>query len=340
MRWLDSNPLVEFQGIDKVFDPLQIGRNPRFIAILPARKVDLAGRIALQIGKGNIATGPAEVRDFFAGAEISIGGRLMFALPSRDRQGRSNILLTARNFPNQCRLRETVDMIVTDYGIANLKGLTLRERALALIEIAHPDDRLELIEQAKGAKILYQDQIYRQADSHLYPVDLKFEHAFKNGVRLHFRPIKPSDEEEMRRLFYRFSNDSVYARYFGHIAAMPHAKMQEYVNVDWSHTMSIVGLSGTRGQEQVIAEARYITERNRPYAEVVFIVDEKYQGLGVGTYLYELLIRLGKERGIKGFTADVLFSNLGMMKVFRKGCRPVQAVLENGIYHLTIPLEQ
>jgi GNAT superfamily N-acetyltransferase len=73
---------------------------------------------------------------------------------------------------------------------------------------------------------------------------------------------------------------------------------------------------------------------------VVFIVDEKYQGLGVGTYLYEALIRLGKARGLKGFTADVLFSNLGMMKVFRKGSRPVQAVLENGIYHLNIPLEQ
>jgi GNAT superfamily N-acetyltransferase len=230
-------------------------------------------------------------------------------------------------------------MIVTEYGIANLKGLTLRERALALIEIAHPDDRLNLIEQARAEKILYQDQIFRIEGAHLYPADIKSEHIFKNGVKLRFRPIKPSDEEEMRRLFYRFSDESVYARYFGHIAAMPHAKMQEYVNVDWSHTMSIVGLSGNPGQEQIVAEARYIDEGSHPYAEVVFIVDENYQGLGIGTYLYELLIRLGKERGLKGFTADVLFSNLGMMKVFRKGSRPVQAVLENGIYHLNIPLE-
>jgi len=340
MLWLDSNPLVEFQGIDKVFDPLQIGRNPRFMAILPARKVDLAGRIALQIGKGNIATGPAEVRDFFAGAEISPQGRLMFALPSRNLKGRSNILLTARDYPNQCRLRESVDTVITDYGIASLKGLTLRERALALIEIAHPNDQAELIEQAKAEKILYQDQIYRKDSAHLYPTDLKAEHTFKGGVGIRFRPIKPSDEEEMRRLFYRFSDESVYARYFGHIATMPHAKMQEYVNVDWSHTLSIVGLIRAAGQGQIVAEARYIIERNRPYAEIVFIVDESYQGLGVGTYLYEMLMRLGQARGLEGFTADVLFSNLGMMKVFRKGALPVQAVLENGIYHLNIPFEK
>jgi GNAT superfamily N-acetyltransferase len=264
----------------------------------------------------------------------------MFALPSRNREGRPNILLTARDFPNQCRLRESVDMVITDYGIANLKGLTLRERAMALIEVAHPDDRSELIDEAKAANILYHDQIYRQDSAHLYPADLKTEHTFKGNVSIRFRPIKSSDEQEMRRLFYRFSNESVYARYFGHISAMPHAKMQEYVNVEWRDTLSIVGLVGNPGQGRIVAEARYITERNRPYAEVVFIVDEKYQGLGVGTYLYEELIRLGKARGLKGFTADVLFSNLGMMKVFRKGSRPVQAVLENGIYHLNIPLEQ
>ena len=340
MLWLDSNPLVEFQSIDKVFDPLQIGRNPRFMAILPARKVDLAGRIALQIGKGNIATGPAEVRDFFAGAEISSQGRLMFALPSRNLAGRPNILLTARDYPNQCRLRESVDTIITDYGVASLKGLTLRERALALIEIAHPDDQAELIEQAKAEKILYPDQIYRQGSAHLYPADLKAEHTFKGGVTIRFRPIKPTDEEEMRRLFYRVSDESVYARYFGHITTMPHAKMQEYVNVDWSNTLSIVGLIREPGQGQIVAETRYIIERNRPWAEVVFIVDERYQGLGVGTFLYEMLVQLGQTRGLKGFTADVLFSNLGMMKVFRKGALPVQAVLENGIYHLNIPFEK
>lgn len=337
LAWLNRNPLVEFQGIDKVFDPRQIGRNPNFTAIFPARKIDLSGRIALQIGKGNIATGPAEVRDLVNGAEISQRGRLLFALPSRNRNGNPNIVLSARDFPNLCRVRESVDMVVTEYGSASIKGLSMRERAQALIEIAHPEDRSELIEQAKAHKIIYADQIFIQESADLYPAEIEFRHAFKNGITIRFRPIKPSDEERMRRLFYRFSDESVYARYFGHISAMPHAKMQEYVNVNWRTTLAIVGLCGAAGQEKIVAEARYIKAGTRPYAEIVFTVDEEYQGLGIGTFLYEKLIGLAMERGLKGFSADVLFSNLGMMKVFRKGRLPVQAVLEDGIYHLTIP---
>lgn len=336
LEWLDQNPLVEFQGIDKVFNPAQIGRNPRFVAILHARRVDLSGQIALQVGKGNMATGPSEVMDFFNGAEISTGGRTIFALSSRNRQGMANILPSVKEYPNQCRQCESVDMIVTEYGVARLRGYTLRERAQALIEIAHPDDRPMLIEQAKAQKILYPDQIFLPESAHLYPADILEVHGFKDGIEVRFRPIKPSDEEEMRRLFYRFSNEAVYYRYFGHLKTMPHAKMQEYVNVDWSRTMSIVGLVDNDGQPRVIAEARYIREDHRPLAEVVFVVDEGYQSLGIATFLYKMLIRLAKERGLLGFTADVLFSNQGMMKVFRKGGWPITAKLENGIYDLTI----
>ncbi len=339
MSWLDQNPLVEFQGIDKVFHPSQIGRNPRFMAVLPARKVDLTGRIALQIGKGNVATGPAEVLDFFHGAEISAGGRTIFAIPSRNRNGEPNIRVSVEEFPNQFSLRESIDMVVSEHGVASLKGYTIRQRAQALIDIAHPDDRPELIDNAKAENIIYQDQIYLAESAHLYPAEITTSHTFKGGVEVRFRAIKPSDEEEMRRLFYRFSDMAVYYRYFGHITAMPHTKTQEYVNVDWNHTMSIVGLVDEAGHGRVIAEARFIKEPNGLNAEVVFVVDEKYQGLGIGTYLYNLLVRLAKEMGVQGFTADVLFSNIGMMKVFKKGELPVKATLENGVYQLTIPFD-
>jgi len=339
LSWLDQNPLVEFQGIDKVFDPSTIGRNPQFIAVVPARKIDLYGRIALHIGKGNVATGPAEVMDFFTGAELSPGGRTVFALTSRNRQGASNIRISINAFPNLCRLIESVDMVVTEYGIASLKGLTLRERAQSLIDIAHPEDRALLVEQARAVNILFEDQIYMAESASMYPSDIEIQHTFKGGVKVRFRAIKPSDEEEMRRLFYRFSDEAVYYRYFGHIRTMPHEKIQEYVNVDWRHVLSIVGLVEKDNRHQIIAEARYIVETQRPFAETVFVVDEAYQGLGIGTYLYKLLIRLAKERGLRGFTAYVLFSNIGMMKVFLKGGLPVKAHLEQGEYHLTIPFD-
>ena len=337
LAWLDQNPVVEFQAVDKVFSPSVIGRNPDFTAVVAVRKIDLLGRVALPVGKDTVATGSAEVADLVSGANISPGGRTIFALPSRNSEGISNILISIKDFPNEFRSRESVDVVVTEYGVARLKGCTLRERAQALIEIAHPVYRPLLVEQAKAAKIIYPDQIYLPESARLYPADISERYDCKDGTTVRFRAIKPSDEEQMRRLFYRFSDEAVYYRYFGHVKTMPHAKMQQYVNVDWSDTLSVVGLAEDGKPSRLIAEARYIVEKHRPYAEVVFIVDESHQGLGIATHMYRMLIRLAKERGVQGFTADVLFSNLGMMKVFRKGDLPIKAELEQGIYHLFIP---
>ncbi len=339
MTWLDRNPLVEFQGIDKVFDPLQIGRNPRFVAVFPARKVDLSGRIALHFGKGNVASGPGEVVDFFNGAELSSGGRTVFALPSRNQQGKPNILISVEEFPNQFGLRESVDMVVTEYGLANLRGRTVRERAQALIDIAHPDDRSQLVEQAKEQRIIYRDQIFLAESAHLYPEEIATQQTFKDGLEVRFRAIKPSDEEEMRRLFYRFSDEAVYYRYFSPIKTMPHSKMQEYVNVDYRKEMAIIGLVRESGQESIIAEARFVREQGRPYAEVAFVVDEEYQGAGIASYLFKMLVHLARERGLSGFTADVLASNKGMMKVIENSGLTVEAHLEQGIYSLSIPFD-
>ena len=94
--------------------------------------------------------GPGQAQDFFAGAEHSRGGRTVFALPSRNLNGQSNILLSVEDFPNQFTNRESLDLIITEYGIASMIGRTVRERAQALIDIAHPDHRAGLIARRKG----------------------------------------------------------------------------------------------------------------------------------------------------------------------------------------------
>ena len=340
MDWLDHNPLVEFQRIDKVFAPDIIGRNPNFVTVIPAHQVDLYGRIGLRLGRKHLMTGPAEVMDFFNGAERSAGGRTIFALTSRDAEERGNIRVSIADHPALFGRYESVQTVVTEHGIACLEGQTIRQRAQLLIDIAHPDDRAELVAQAKAANILYPDQIFLAESARLYPADIATTETFRNGLKVHFRAIKPSDEEEMRRLFYRFSNETIYYRYFGSIGAMPHAKMQAYVNVDWTQVMSVVGVVGAPETGRIVTEARYIRIPGTTAAEVVFVVDEAYQGFGIATFLYRLLVRLARERGITEFTADVLFSNAAMMKVFRKGELPVKAVLEAGVYHLTIPIKK
>jgi acyl-CoA hydrolase/GNAT superfamily N-acetyltransferase len=340
MQWLDNNPLVEFQRVSRVFNPVIIGSNPLFVTVVAARKVDLRGRIGLYTGKGNVASGPAEVMDFLNGAELSAGGRSIFALTSRDPAGSPNVLLSIAEWPNQFSAFESVGAVVTEYGIAYLEGRTLRERAQALIDIAHPDDRAALVQAAKDKKILYRDQIFIAASASLYPSDIKATQTVKEDLRIRYRAIRPSDEEGMRTLFYRLPDEAVYSRYLQSIRSMPHLKTQQYVNVDWNQIVSIVGLVGEEGQGRIIAEARFIRIPGHSLAEVVFVVDEQYQRLGIASFMYKMLIRLARERGIRGFTAEVLFSNNGMMKVFRKGDLPVEAHLESGVYHLEIPFDK
>ena len=117
---------------------------------------------------------------------------------------------------------------------------------------------------------------------------------------------------------------------------MPHKQMQEYVNLDCDRTLSIVGVAGEPLKERIIAEGRYVKDPHRPYGDLAFMVDENYQGLGIASLLYQLLVRLAKERGLKGFTADVLTSNKPMMRVFEKGVLAVNTRLEEDIYKLTI----
>lgn len=336
MRWLDRNPLVEFQSVDRVFSPAEIGRNDRFVLIIPARRVDLAGRAAMIVGKGDVTAGPGQLSDFFNGADISKGGYTIVALPSRNRKGKPNIRLSVEDMPNLLNQPESMDIIATEYGTAHLRGRTLRERAQALIEIAHPEDRPALVEEAKKARILYQDQIFIAESAHLYPQDLATRHTFKNGVNVRFRAIKPSDEDQMRRLFYRFSDESIYYRYFAPIKTMPHTEMQDYVNVDYRDSLSIVGLVGEPGEEKLICEGRYVRHDRRPYADVAFVVDEEYQGLGIATYLYRMLSQHALQNGLHGLTADVLASNKSMLKVFEKGDVQMQAKLLDGVYALTM----
>jgi acyl-CoA hydrolase len=337
MQWLDRNPLVEFQSVEQVFDPIQIGRIPNFVVVEEANKVDLLGRMAFSIGKNELISGPNKAADLFSGADMSRGGRTIIGLPSRNAKAKPNVVVMLRSLRNQFHMRESIDAVVTEYGVANLKWRTIRERAQALIDIAHPDDRKQLVDEAKAKKILFEDQIYISDSARLYPAEIASKQMLKNGLNVHFRPIKPSDEEAMRRLFYRFSKKSIYSRFFFPVSTMPHNKIQSYVNIDYQTEMSVVALINEPDQEIIIAEARYARDEEDGLADLGFFVDEKYQGLGIAGYLFEILIRLAKDRAVKGFKAEVLQENRGMIKVLENGGLSMDASLKDGVYNLRMP---
>jgi len=337
--WLHLNPVVEMQSIAEVCNPLRIGRNPNFTALFLAKKVDLFGRATFDIGKGSWSSGPGSAADTISGVELSVNGKTIFGLPSRDQKGKSNIITLLTDQRNQFQMRESIGIVVTEYGSANLKWRTIRERAQALIDIAHPEDREKLLKEAKQKKILFQDQIFVTGSTKLYPKNLVKRHTFKNGLQVLFRGIRPSDEEAMRRLFYRFSKDTVYRRYFYPIKTMPHIKIQEYVNIDYGWVQSIVALAGDIDSERIIAEARYVKDEETDLGDLAFVVDENYQGQGIASYLYKLLIELAKERGLKGFCAEVLEENESMLHILGKGDVLMTKNLKDGLYSVKISFE-
>jgi ribosomal protein S18 acetylase RimI-like enzyme len=157
---------------------------------------------------------------------------------------------------------------------------------------------------------------------------------FNNDVEVCFRAIKPSDEAGMHQFLDSFSDKEIYYRFFTPIKAMPHAKMREYVNVDSSKTMSIVGLVNGR----IIAEARYVKSQHDASAEIALWVDEQYQGNRIATYMFKMLIHRAQESRVEYFTADVLATNRKIISFFEKGGALVHSRLGSGVYELTISL--
>jgi GNAT superfamily N-acetyltransferase len=252
------------------------------------------------------------------GTAFSPTGKVIFALRSVDKQGESNIVFEHKK--DRDRLRSTLGAaryIVTEFGVANLFGKSIRERAIAMIDIAHPDHRETLFKQAKEGGYLFHDQIYLSKNIVDYPEKLETIKTFKDGLELKIRPIRPSDEDGMRRLFYNFSDESKYLRYFTTVRTMPHQNMQKYIQVDYKKSLSIVAVLQIGHSERIIAEARYASQDGKRY-EMAFLVDESFHGKGIGSFLVNYLIQIAKETGIKTLYADVLRQNEKMLTVFDK----------------------
>jgi acyl-CoA hydrolase len=145
--YVDDNPAFAFLDIDYVNDPSVIRRNNKVVAINSAVEVDITGQVcADSIGTYQFS-GVGGQMDFMRGAAISEGGKPIIALPSRTAKGVSRICPMLKPGAGVVTTRAHMHYVVTEYGVAYLFGKNLRQRARALISIAHPDDR-EMLERA------------------------------------------------------------------------------------------------------------------------------------------------------------------------------------------------
>jgi len=147
-QFVDDNPLVVLLDIAYVNDTAVIRRNPKVAAINSALEVDLTGQVCADSIGVRQYSGVGGQMDFIRGALLSEGGKPIIALPSITSQGESRIVPLLKLGAGVVTTRAHVHYIVTEYGVADLYGKNLRQRAAALIEIAHPAHRAELEEQA------------------------------------------------------------------------------------------------------------------------------------------------------------------------------------------------
>ncbi len=150
--FVDDNPLVAMLDIGYVNDTSVIRRNPKVTAINSAIEVDLTGQVCADSIGCRIYSGVGGQMDFIRGASLSAGGKPIIALPSVTSKGESRIVSLLKPGAGVVTTRAHVHWVVTEYGAANLHGKSLRERAKALIEIAHPDHR-ESLERASFERL-------------------------------------------------------------------------------------------------------------------------------------------------------------------------------------------
>lgn len=340
-NYVHRNPIFEFYSIARLANPFLIRRVHNLISIMNVKKIDVSGESVVFHSGDNLLSGYESKLNFAIAATFSKNGKAIVALKSLDQEGNSNIVIE-HSEEDAGQLRSTLGVtryVVTEYGVANLFGKSIRERAMAMIDIAHPDHRENLLKMAKERGYAYPDQIYVSSNAKHYPLELETIKTFRDNLEVKFRPIKASDEDKMRRLFYQFSDESKYFRYFVRISIMPHKEMQKYVNIDYSSILSIVGIVEKNRVENIIAEARYAYYPGEDVYELAFIVDEKYQGKGISTFMLNYLIMIAKDRGIKKLIANILPENNKMIHVFNKACVKPETQYQDGIVLKIINLE-
>lgn len=313
--FINENPVFEFRPSEYVNDPDIISRHRRMVAVNEAYEVDMTGQVCADSSGYGFSGGAGGMIDFARGASGSPDGKAIIALRSTSKDGRvSRIVPRLTEGSGVMLSRADVRYVVTEYGVADLFGKSVRERVLALCEIAHPDFRNEILSEARNRHYIFPDQ--KELPGVRYPSEYETSRVLEDGTELFFRPVKPSDEKAIRDMFYSLSEQSAEFRFYQSTRAFSHKFTQEFAVIDYSRDMAIAALVKDPGGEQIIGTAHYFLNPATMKADVTFVVRDDWQARGVGTCLLSILIDIARRRGLTGFEARVGIENSLMLSVF------------------------
>ncbi|GAB4311112.1 MAG: hypothetical protein Kow0069_11390 [Promethearchaeota archaeon] len=321
--FVDDNPFVEFHPSDYVAAPRTVARNEKMVAINGALSVDLLGQVNADSIGGKFYSGVGGVLDFSRGAASSRGGKPILVLPSTSRDGVFSRIRPYFGAGDRVTVpMSDVHYVVTEWGVAHLHGKSVRERALAMVSIAHPDFREWLLEEAKKLHYVYQDQqlpTTKDGRVVLYPAQYETKFTTNDGRRVFFRPVKPTDERLVQELYYSLDDEARVFRFFVKKKYFQHHEVQPAVVVDYENVMALVGLVGdphTHDQEAV-AFCSYLLDRRTNFGDIAFTVRREWRNQGLTKFMLRHLARIAKEKGLTGFTGDILWDNKPMAHIIK-----------------------
>ena len=325
-EFLDLNPAVDFYPFDYINDIDIISRHNRMVSMNVAQYIDLAGQVSCDAQEYNLYAGVSGIPDFVRGSNRSKNGKSIIMINATAKNNTESRIVPMLNNTIITIPREDVRWVVTEFGIANLYGKNTQERALAIISIAHPDFREELLFEAKKLGMVGPSRTLGESVRGVYPV--RFEESIKiDGEKILFRPAKPVDERRIQEHFYRLEKVDVISRFFHEKTRFLLHEVQGMFQVDYIHNLSIIALVGESGFEKVVGVGSYYFESADNMAEVAFSVSKEYQGKGLGKILIRKLAEAAKENGIFGLFAVTVPGNKNMIKLFRKLPYKVRSVL-------------
>jgi acyl-CoA hydrolase/GNAT superfamily N-acetyltransferase len=336
-EWADGNPAIEMRASDFTNDPQTIARNDFMVSINSALAVDLTGQVCSDTLEGRFFSGIGGQVDFVRGAARSRGGKAILAFRSTARDGTvSRIQPVLEAGAGVVTSRGDVHYVVTEYGVADLWGKTIRQRASALVAIAHPDFRAELLAAAKARRYVFPDQALPRAD---YPwTEERLEELPRTGEEILVRPARLTDEEALKEFFYRLGDEDTSRRFLGHLPSEPHGELRTLVDLEEEGSFALVACARDTGE--LLGVGRYDVDPATRLADLAFAVRADVRGRGIGTALMRRMIEVGRKRGLAGFTAEVAASNRPMLAVFEKSGLRFQTELRNGSFRMEARFEE
>ncbi len=317
-EFLHDNPQFYFAPTEYVNDIDVIAQNDRLVAINGAIEVDISGQVVADSIGPHLYSGIGGQVDFVRGAARSKGGKPVITLPSMA-GSKSRIVATISPGAGVVTSRGDVHYVVTEYGVAYLHGKTIRDRALALIRIAHPSVRDELLAEAKNLGYIPADQPSVKPE---YPHEWVTRWTTKTGEQLMLRPIQPTDHHHLEKHFYSLSQQAVGYRFRRAMKILERRAVLDLVNIDYKNHMAFVVVLVEGETETILATSRYIVNNTDNSAEIALAILDPWQRRGLGSRLLRALTDHARKAKLTSLLAYVDPANIGMTRAIERSGEP------------------